>query len=86
MEVEVMAMARRKTTVYLDDEILRAAKVYAARKDLRDSDVIESALREYLGLELFEKVWSRNTDLDPDEAMQIAYDELTSARAERAAD
>jgi hypothetical protein len=76
-------MARRKTTVYLDDELLRAAKVYAARKDLRDSDVIESALREYLGLNLFESVWSRNTDLDADEALRVAYDELAAARAER---
>lgn len=76
-------MAKRKTTVYLDDEVLRAAKVYAARKDLRDTDVIESALREYLGLELFDKVWSRNTDLDPDEAMRVAYDELAAARAQR---
>jgi hypothetical protein len=79
-------MAKRKTTVYLDDEVLRAAKVYAARKDLRDTDVIESALREYLGLNLFETVWSRNTDLDPDEAMRVAYEELAAARAERRGD
>jgi hypothetical protein len=76
-------MARRKTTVYLDDDLLRAAKVYAARKDLRDSDVIESALREYLGLDLFESVWSRNTDLDADEALRVAYEELAAARAQR---
>lgn len=76
-------MARRKTTVYLDDELLRAAKVYAARKDLRDSDVIESALRDYLGLDLFEAVWSRNADLDPNEALRLAYDEVAAARAER---
>jgi hypothetical protein len=76
-------MARRKTTVYLDDDLLRAAKVYAARKDLRDSDVIESALRKYLGLDLFEPVWSRNTDLDPDDALRVAHDELAAARAER---
>jgi hypothetical protein len=38
--------ARKKTTVYVDEDVLRAAKVYAARKDLRDSDVIETAQRE----------------------------------------
>lgn len=76
-------MTRRKTTVYLDDGLLRAAKVYAARKDLRDSDVIEAALREYLGLDLFESVWARNTELDGDEALRIANDEVAAVRAER---
>lgn len=76
-------MGRRKTTVYLDDDLLRAAKVYAARKDLRDSDVIEAALREYLGLDLFERVWSRNTELDADDALRLAYEELAAARADR---
>lgn len=27
--------------MYVDEDLLRAAKVYAARKDLRDSDVFE---------------------------------------------
>lgn len=78
-------MARRKTTVYVDEDLLRATKVYAARKDMRDSDVIESALRGYLGLDLFETVWERNTDLDPDEALQVAYDEVDDARRDRKA-
>ena len=76
-------MARRKTTVYVDEEVLRAAKVYAARKDIRDSEVIETALREYLGLDVLQPVWDRNRDLDPDEADRLAYAELDAARAER---
>ena len=76
-------MARRKTTVYVDEEVLRAAKVYAARKDIRDSDVIETALREYLGLDVLQPVWERNRDLDPDEVDRLAYAELDAARAER---
>lgn len=36
-----VGLARKKTTVYVDEDLLRAAKVYAARKDLRDSDVFE---------------------------------------------
>lgn len=76
-------MARKKMTVYVDEDLLRAAKVYAARKDLRDSDVFETALRKYLGLDLFESVWERNGELDPDDATVLAYDELNAARRER---
>ncbi len=76
-------MARKKTTVYVDEDLLRAAKVYAARKDLRDSDVIETALRKFLGPDFFESVWDRNRDLDPDDATRLAYEELGRARAER---
>lgn len=76
-------MSRRKTTIYVEEDVLRAAKVYAARKDLRDSDVIERALRRFLGMDLFESVWSRNEELDEDDAMQLAYGELREARAAR---
>lgn len=76
-------MSRKKTTVYVDEGVLRAAKVYAARKDLRDSDVIETALRRFLGMDLFESVWERNRDLDEDEAMKLAYDELDAERRAR---
>lgn len=72
-------MGKRKLTIYVDEEVLRATRVYAARADIRDSDVVESALRRYLGLELFE----RGLDLPEDEAFAVAYGELQAARAER---
>ena len=77
-------MARKKTTVYVDEDILRAAKVYAARKDLRDSDVFESALRRFLGYDLFESVWERNKDLTEEEAMELAVAEVKAHRREQA--
>jgi hypothetical protein len=76
-------MARKKTTVYVDEELLREARVYAARQDLRDSDVIETALRRFLGGDILREVWDRNRDLDADEAMKLAYAELAAARDER---
>ncbi|GIU93190.1 MAG: hypothetical protein KatS3mg011_2096 [Acidimicrobiia bacterium] len=76
-------MVKRKTTVYVDEDVLRAAKVYAARKDVRESEVIETALRQYLGLDVLQPVWERNQDLSPEEADRIAYRELDAARAER---
>jgi len=42
-----MVMKRKVGTV-LDEEVLQAVKVLAAREDRRLSEVIEEALREYL--------------------------------------
>jgi predicted nucleotidyltransferase len=39
---------KRKTTVYVEDELLRAAKVHAAESDRKEYEVFEAALREYL--------------------------------------
>ena len=77
-------MARSKATVYLDPEVLRAARIRAARTGKRDSDIVEEALREYLGLAVIERIRSKS-DLDPDEAMRLAYDELHELRRERRA-
>ncbi len=49
-------MAKMKVTYALDETVVRAARVHAARKDLRDSEVVEVALRDYLGLTLFEEL------------------------------
>ena len=75
-------MARTKATVYLDPEVLRATRIRAARTGKRDSDVVEEALREYLGLAVVERIRSR-FDVDEEEAMRIANDELHAMRRER---
>lgn len=77
-------MARKKTTVYLEEGLLRQAKIAAARSGRHDYEVIESALQRYLGLEVVDRVWARNaaTPLDPDEALSLVYAELRAARAE----
>jgi hypothetical protein len=72
-------MAKKKTTVYLDEELLRATKVAAARSGRREYQVFEAALRRYLGLEEVEAVWARS-DLDEDEALDLAYREVHAAR------
>jgi hypothetical protein len=75
-------MARAKTTVYLDPEVLRATRIRAARTGKRDSDVVEEALREYLGLAVIDRVRARST-LSADEAMALAYEELHKLRRDR---
>ena len=43
-----MALKRKKTTVYVDEELLRSAKILAARTDRKEYEVFEEALRSYL--------------------------------------
>jgi len=72
-------MAKRKTTVYLDEAVLREARIQAARTGQKDSELIESAIRSYLGLDVLDDVWSRS-DLDEESALRLAYEALEAAR------
>ena len=66
-------MAKARTTVTLDEQVLRAVRVTAARTGRRDSDVIEEALRRHLGFDLLERIWE-TADLDEDEALALAVE------------
>lgn len=78
-----MGMAKkRKVTLYLPDDVLRAARVRAARTDRRDSEIVEEALRAYLGFDVLERVWARS-DLGDDEAMELAVSEIHAMRDEK---
>ena len=76
------AMAKKKTTVYLDESVLRATKVFAARTGRREYEIVDAALRGYLGLSAVEAVWQRSP-LTEEEATQLAYQELQAMRRER---
>jgi hypothetical protein len=54
-------------------------RAISARTGKRDSDVVEEALREYLGLAVIDRVRARS-DLSADEAMALAYEELHAER------
>ena len=75
---------KKKVTLYVDAEVMRAARVRAARTDRRDSEVVEEALRAYLGFDVLASVWSRSA-LGEDEAMALAVEAAHEARAERRA-
>lgn len=75
-------MAKRKTTVYVDEEVLRAAKVMAARTGKRDSEVFEDALRAHTGLkllDLLDEVGLRN-NLSEEEALALADEAVHESR------
>ena len=74
------ASTKRKVTLYVDEGVLRAARVRAARTDKRDSEVVEDALRSYLGYDVVERVWARS-DLGEEEAMQARETHDASDRA-----
>ena len=73
-------MAKAKTTIYVDEDLLRGARVYAARKDMKDSEVFELALRRILGRDVLDDIWARNSGVDPSLAEQVAYEELRASR------
>jgi hypothetical protein len=85
-----MTIARKKTTIYLDPELLRAAKVLAASTGRHDYEILEDALRLYIMdarsqpdrqalQDVFARLASRG-DLDDDDALNVAYAELHEAR------
>jgi len=50
-------MAKVRTTLTIDEEVLRAVKVRGARTGKGDSAVIEEALRRELGFDLLDRLW-----------------------------
>ena len=66
-------MTKVRTTLTIDDSVLRAVKVRAARSGRGDSEVIEEAVRRALGLDLFERMWSR-VEVSEQEAEQLAVE------------
>jgi hypothetical protein len=72
-------MRKARTTVSLDERVLRAVRIKAARTGRRDSEVIEEALRRDLGIDLLERIWA-SADLGEDEAMRIAVEAQHESR------
>ena len=72
-------MARTRTTVTLDEQVLTAVRVRAARTGRPDSQVFEVALRRDLGLDLLDQLWATN-DLDEDDAVALALEAQRATR------
>jgi hypothetical protein len=75
-------MAKVRTTLTLDAEVMRLVKVRAAREGKGDSEVIEESLRRDLGLALLDRLWAKNR-LSEEEAMQVAVEAQHSTRTRR---
>jgi hypothetical protein len=75
-------MPKVRTTLTLDEEVMRLVKVRAARQGKGDSEVIEESLRRDLGLEMLERLWSKDRLTDA-QAMQLAVEAQHSTRTRR---
>ena len=93
-----MAIERKKTSLFLDVQLVQAAKVLAANSGRRDYQVFEDALRQYVSShqeqtgkslrQLFRDIAERQERegvplLTDDEAMALANDEVHAYRRER---
>lgn len=76
-------MAKTRTTLTVDEKVLRAVRIKAARTGKRDSEVIEESLRRDLGLDTLEQIWARVNPLSEEEAMKLAVSEVHAMREER---
>lgn len=72
-------MAKTRTTLTVEESVLKAVKVRAARTGRGDSEVIEEALRRDLGLDLLERLWER-ADLDEAMATDLAVEAQHATR------
>ena len=72
-------VSKTRTTLTIDEDVLRAVKVRAARLGKGDSEVIEEALRRDLGLELLDRLWARN-DLPEGVATELAVEAQHAGR------
>lgn len=73
-------MAKTRTTLTIDEEVLKAVKIRAARIGKGDSEVIEEALRQHLGLDLVKRLWARG-GLPEVEAVELAVEAQHATRS-----
>ena len=77
----VMA-SKVRTTLTIDESVMRAVKMRAARTGRGDSQVIEESLRRDMGLDLLERLWERN-DLPERDATALAVEAQHQTRPPR---
>ncbi|UJA19324.1 ribbon-helix-helix protein, CopG family [Thermoleophilia bacterium SCSIO 60948] len=72
-------MPRTRTTLTIDEDLLRAVRVRAARTGKGDSEVIEDAVRRDLGFDFLERMWAKS-ELSEEEAMELALEAQHATR------
>ena len=75
-------MAKARTTLTIEEDVLRAVKVRGARTGKNNSEVIEEALRRQLGFDLLQRL-GRGKDLEEDAATALAVEAQHRTRRHR---
>jgi hypothetical protein len=78
---DVMA-ARQQLSIDLDAEVAAILRAHAAETHLSEGEIIDRAIRAYDLRSLLAQIRERS-DLDEDQALALAREELEAARAER---
>ena len=79
LSVKIEKGMKRKTTIYIDDSVLRALKIAATRSGQHDYELVEQALRSHLGLELLQRTGAKPA-ISENKAMKLAYEEVHRSR------
>jgi hypothetical protein len=75
-------MPKVRTTLTIDESVMRAVKLRAARTGRGDSNVIEESLRRDLDLDLLDRLWERN-QLSDEDATALAIEAQHKTRPRR---
>jgi hypothetical protein len=78
-------MVKVKVTYGLDEAVVRAARVRAARTDQRDAEVVEEALRAYLDVGILEELWAAAEALPPTSLDDVVAEQHEARADQRAA-
>ena len=76
----MLLMAKARTTLTIDEDVLRAVRLRAAATGKGDSQVIEESLRRDLGLDVLDEIWSTVEPMSDADAMTLAGQAQRAAR------
>jgi len=73
-------VAKTRTTLTIDEDVLRAVKLRAAATGEGESVVIEKAIRRDLGLDALTELWANVESMPEGDAMDLALEAQRAAR------
>ena len=74
--------SRQQVSIDLDADVAAILREHAAQAHLSEGEIVDRAMRAYDPRSLLAQIRERS-DLDEDQALALAREELTAARAER---
>ncbi len=78
----VAEVSKVRTTLTIDESVMKAVKMRAARTGRGDSQVIEESLRRDMGLDLLERLWEKS-DVPERDAEALAVEAQHKTRSRR---
>ena len=73
-------MAKTRTTLTIDEDVLRAVKLRAAATGEGESQLIEDAIRRDFGLDTLPELWANTEPSSDRAAMELALEAQKAAR------